>query len=53
MPRSVEEIVVVFREGEIPKAVMISNGAHTFYALKKMNREAVSQLLEVGKSNES
>ncbi len=47
-----QEIVTVWDENESPKAIMISNGSHTFYRLKKMNREEVADLLEVGKQHE-
>ena len=41
-----QEIVIVYwGEDEKPETVVVSNGSHTFYALKKLNKEAVAELL--------
>lgn len=47
--KTLEEVVVTFKDDadDHPIAIMYSNGAHTFYRLKKMNREEVSTLLGV------
>ena len=41
-----QEIVIVYwGEDEKPETVVVSNGAHTFYRLKKLNKEDVAVLL--------
>ena len=41
-----QEIVIVYwGEDEKPETVVVSNGAHTFYRLKKLNKEDVATLL--------
>lgn len=45
MKKVSQEICIVYWDSEIPEAVVVSNGAHTFYGLKKLNREAVANLL--------
>jgi hypothetical protein len=46
MTRVTQEIVIVYwGEDEKPETVVVSNGSHTFYALKKLNKEAVAELL--------
>ena len=41
-----EEVVIVYYdEAGHPEVIVHSNGAHTFYRLRKLNREDVAALL--------
>lgn len=53
MTKVTQESVVVYWEGEIPTAVVVANGAHTFYRLRKLNRDDVANLLGADKQDEN
>lgn len=42
-----QEVLVVFYEEETPVAVLRQNGTSEFFHLRKMNKDAVAQLLGV------
>lgn len=45
MKKVAQEICIVYWQGDTPEAIVISNGSHTFYGLKRLNREMVANLL--------
>lgn len=46
----VSEVVLVFKEGNVPVAVLRQNGTTEFFVLRHANKEQVAQLLDADKT---